>query len=302
MQLLHQEFGDAEMLSCLSGYDLVQNFTKRSKTRFIARRYRACVLNNLVNSQMDQANQINVALAGGATLIACAFALSTYDRWHRRGNPQEFAWTIAMTLFAVGSGALWLAESIGWSIFVFRIFFLAGAVLNVAWLALGTIYLLANKKLGDQIRNTLVVLTAFSVGVIVVAPTKRNLIEGEFPAARELFGVLPRMMAAIGSGVPALVIIAGALWSTWRVLKSQPVNLNESKPRVATSPRRLALGNVLIASGTIVLSASGTLAGRLGKDRAFAVTLLVGLCVLFLGFLVASNSTRKGEKELSPND
>lgn len=251
---------------------------------------------------MDQANQINVALAGGATLIACAFALSTYDRWHRRGNPQEFAWTIAMTLFAIGSGALWLAESIGWSIFVFRIFFLAGAVLNVAWLALGTIYLLANKKLGDQIRNSLVVLTAFSVGVIVVAPTKRNLIEGEFPAARELFGVLPRMMAAIGSGVPALVIIAGALWSTWRVLKSQPVNLNESKPRVATSPRRLALGNVLIASGTIVLSASGTLAGRLGKDRAFAVTLLVGLCVLFLGFLVASNSTRKGEKELSPND
>ena len=48
------------------------------------------------------------------------------------------------------------------------------------------------------------------------------------------------------------------------------------------------LGNLLIAAGTLVLSASGTLAGRLGKDRAFAVTLLVGIVVLFAGFLVAS--------------
>ena len=35
-----------------------------------------------------------------------------------------------------------------------------------------------------------------------------------------------------------------------------------------------SLGNVLIAAGTLILSASGTLAGRLGKDQAFAVTLL----------------------------
>jgi drug/metabolite transporter (DMT)-like permease len=51
-------------------------------------------------------------------------------------------------------------------------------------------------------------------------------------------------------------------------------------------------GNVLIAVGTLVLSASGTLAGRLGKDRAFAVTLLVGIVVLFAGFLVSPSSKR----------
>jgi hypothetical protein len=50
----------------------------------------------------------------------------------------------------------------------------------------------------------------------------------------------------------------------------------------------LVLGNVLIAVGTLILSASGTLAGRLGKDQAFAVTLLAGIVVLFAGFLVAS--------------
>jgi hypothetical protein len=45
-----------------------------------------------------------------------------------------------------------------------------------------------------------------------------------------------------------------------------------------------------------VLSASGTLAGRLGEDRAFAVTLLVGIVVLFSGFLVASTQTNNSQR------
>ena len=246
-------------------------------------------------------DQLNSVLAGSAALVASAFALSTFDRWHRRNQPHELAWTIAMILFAIGSGALWWAEATGWSLFVFRIFFLAGAVLNVAWLALGTIYLLANKKVADHLRNALIILSAFSIGVIISTPTKREIVDGEFPAARELFGVLPRAMAAIGSGIPALVILIGAFWSAWRVLKSQAPNLNSAILRTVTSPKRLAGGNLLIATGTIVLSASGTLAGRLGKDRAFAVTLLVGLCILFIGFLVASNSTRS-QKRLPADD
>jgi hypothetical protein len=55
-------------------------------------------------------------------------------------------------------------------------------------------------------------------------------------------------------------------------------------------PKRLALGNVIIAVATIILSTSGTFAGRLGKDRAFSLTLLVGIVVLFVGFLVASTA------------
>ena len=79
--------------------------------------------------------------------------------------------------------------------------------------------------------------------------------------------------AAVGSGAAALIIVAGAVWSAWR-------------PR--RSGVHLVIGNLLIAVATLILSASGTLAGRLGKDRAFAVTLLTGICVLFAGFLVAT--------------
>ena len=108
-------------------------------------------------------------------------------------------------------------------------------------------------------------------------------------------------MAGVGSVVLALVIIFRALWSTWRVVKSKAPNLKTATQRKVIAPGRLAFGNVFVALGTLVLSASGTLAGRLGKDRAFAITLLVGLCILFVGFLVASNATQS-QKELPANN
>ncbi len=244
-------------------------------------------------------NQTNATLAGTAALVAFAFALITFDRWQLRGQSHDLAWTIAMILFAVGSLALWWAETTGWTLFIFRIFFVSGAVLNVAWLALGTIYLLTSKNTGDRVRKYLTSLSTFSIGVVLIAPAKREIVDGEFPSARQLFGVAPRVLAAVGSGVPALIIIFGALWSTFRVIRKATPTMSQKTVRIVYSPKRLALGNVLVATGTIVLSASGSFAGRLGKDRAFAITLLIGVCILFSGFLVASNSTRVNAKDNS---
>ena len=231
---------------------------------------------------------MNAALAAAATLVACAFALSTLDRWLRRRRPHDLAWTVSLALFALGAGALWWAESVGWGLGAFRVFYLAGAILNVPWLALGTVYLLADRlpfrqnsgrqsgeQFGNRVRGWLILISGFAVGVVLFAPTRAAVTGDELPIGKDVFGVAPRVLAAVGSGLAALIIVAGAVWSVWR-------------PR--RSGRRLLLGNVLIAVGTLILSASGTLAGRLGKDRAFAVTLLIGVCVLFAGFLVATGT------------
>lgn len=230
---------------------------------------------------------MNAALAASATLVAVAFCLSTLDRWLRRRRPHELAWTISLALFALGSLALWWAEATGWSLGSFRVFYMAGAVLNVPWLALGTVYLLAGDRIGHRVRWWLVFLSGLTVGIVLFAPTKTGVSGTELPTGKDVFGVAPRVLAAVGSGVAALVIIAGALWSAWRVWRKRVPSLGAARTVVA--PRRLALGNVIIAVGTLVLSASGSLAGRLGKDRAFAVTLLAGIAALFVGFLVASS-------------
>ena len=235
----------------------------------------------------------NTALAASAALVSIAFGLSTWDRWLRRHRSHELAWTISMVLFAVAALSLWWGEARGWSSTSFRMFFLFGAILNVPWLGLGTVYLLAGKKPGDVVARTLLVFSGFSAGVIVTSPMHGLIDSTTLPKGSEHFDALPRILAAVGSSVPALVIFVGAAWSAWRVVRGATPAFTSSAVRNVTSARMLAMGNVLIAAGAAILSASGAISGRLGADRAFAVTLLTGIVVLFFGFLVASNATRR---------
>lgn len=195
-----------------------------------------------------------------------------------------------MAIFAVAALALWWAEARGWSAASFRIFFAAGAIINVPWLALGTIHLLAGPRAGRITARVLLVFSGFAAGVVAVAPMRAGIAPDELPKGRDLFDALPRVLAAVGSSVPALVIFVGAAWSAWRVVRGGTPAVTASARRTVGSARLLALGNVLVAAGAAILSASGSLAGRLGEDTAFAVTLLTGITVLFAGFLVASNS------------
>ena len=162
-------------------------------------------------------------------------------------------------------------------------------MLNVPWLALGTVYLLAGERVGDRCRSWLLFLSGLATGIVLFAPTRAAVTGGEMPTGKDVFGVAPRCSPLCSPASP-LVIIGGALE---HVAPRAPPSPGAARvARTAGSPRRLVLGNVLIAVGTLILSASGTLAGRLGKDQAFAVTLLAGIVVLFAGFLVASAAPR----------
>ena len=246
---------------------------------------------------------LNAALAAAATLVALAFSISTFDRWLQRRRPHDGAWSFSLLLFAVGSLALWWAEARGWSLSSFRVFFLAGAVLNVPWLALGTVYLLFGIKIGKIVKTWLIGLSGAAVGVLLVAPTKQDQLTGTdvsggaLPQGSEIFGVAPRVFAAVGSGVAALLIIGGAMWSIMRVLRGRLPAVGQAQRQI-TNTRRHVASNTLIAVGTIILSASGTLAGRLGEDRAFAVTLLLGIIVLFAGFLVSASKPVESWRKL----
>jgi hypothetical protein len=226
------------------------------------------------------------ALAATATLVATAFCLSTLERYLARRRPHELAWTISLALFAGASGALWLGAADGWTPAAFRVFFLLGAILNVPWLALGTVYLLAGRAVGDRCRRALSWFSAFATGVVLTTPLTGALPADDLPRGSDVFGLLPRLFAGVCSAGAALVLIAGAIWSAWRVANGRA--RGAAGGPAAVPARRLALGNVLIAVGTLVLSASGTLNARLGAMTAFAVTLVVGITVLFAGFLVAS--------------
>ncbi len=215
------------------------------------------------------------ALAATAALVAVAFAMSTFDRWLVRRQRHELAWTFALGLFALGAAFLWIGASTGWTLPVFRGFYLFGAIVNVPVLAAGTVYLLAGRKAGDRWAAGVALAAAFAAGVVLVAPAHAIADPHVLPQGSDVFGALPRVMAAVGSAGGAMVVLGGALWSAWRYRRG-----------------RMLWSNVLIATGTLVLGASGLLNSVLGEMEAFAVTLLAGVVLLYSGFLVAVTSHR----------
>lgn len=223
---------------------------------------------------------LHTALAAAATLVALAFAMSTFERWLSRRRPHELAWSVALAMFSLASAALATGAALGWGPVTFRLFYLFGAIANVPFLALGTVYLLGRRRTADLCAVAVVMVFAFAAGVVAVAPFTAPLPRGELARGSEVFGPLPRVLAATASGIGALVVIAGAVWSAARV-------------RTA----RLVLANSLIAIGTVVTGASGLLNSVLDEMTGFAVTLVAGISLIFAGFLMATALPRPRRPE-----
>jgi hypothetical protein len=220
------------------------------------------------------------AFAATATVLACLFAMATFQRAAAGRGPHQWAWTVALVLFAAASVALALGVSTGWDTGTYKVFYLCGAILSVPWLALGTVFLLLGGTVGRRVRGWLVFFSGLALGAVLLASVEP--ISGtEIPVGRDTFTqALPRVLAAVASGLGATVIIVGALWSLGRLLGADDV----------PGRGRLALANGLVALGTLVLSSGGLLQGFVGHDEAFALSLAIGIAVIYTGFLVADGS------------
>ena len=219
-----------------------------------------------------------VALAFMATAVSSLFAQAMLVRYTRDHRPQDGAWALALGMFALASAALATGTATGWDNGTFRVFYLFGAVLDVPWLALGTVYLLATPRTARRTRQVLLVVSGFAAGVLLSAPME-TVSGTAIPVGKDLFGALPRVLAAVGSGVGAVVIVGGALYSAVRF----------ARDRSAPGHARLAGANTLIAVGTLVLSSGGLVQGAVGHDEAFTLTLAIGITVIYSGFLLAAS-------------
>lgn len=219
---------------------------------------------------------LHTALASAAALVALAFSMCTFERWLARHRPHELAWSVSLALFSLASAALAAGAALGWGPVAFRLFYLFGAIVNVPFLALGTVYLLGSRPRADRCAVGVVVFSAFAAGVVAVAPFTASLPRNELARGSEVFGPLPRILAASASGLGALVVVAGAVWSAAKVRRA-----------------RVVTANVLIALGTLITGASGLLNSVLDEMTGFAVALVAGITVLFAGFLVATTGPRR---------
>src|SRR5438552_15641207 len=134
------------------------------------------------------------------------------QRWMARRRGHQAAWAIGLAMFAVAAAAGFARQASGATELDYRLFYVFGAILNVAWLALGTMFLLAPR----MARWALWAVIAFTVVALVAVFTSPVDLAKAVDTVRGFEDApLPRILAGIGSGLGSIALIGGALWSAY---------------------------------------------------------------------------------------
>jgi hypothetical protein len=98
-----------------------------------------------------------------AGLVGLAFGAILLKQFADRRRPHQAAWGGALICF--GAAALWEAAGVygGWTPLLYKGYYLLGAILNVGWLGVGTIYVLAPRRWGHLAAAIMGVVTVLAV-------------------------------------------------------------------------------------------------------------------------------------------
>ncbi len=213
--------------------------------------------------------------------VTLAFAVMLYRRYRRRPRPHLLWWTVSMVQGLVASLAYVVAVTTA-SAFFFKLYYLFGALMVAAYLALGSVHLVARPAVARWALYGVLLFTVAGAAGILAAPVDR--------------AALAETAATGGSG--AGVLGSKGLWLAQLVVMNTFGTVGVVLPAlysaVQLARRRAAggfvFGNLLIAAGVLLLAAAGT-AARLGAG-GFWGTMALGYAVAFLGFLAIEGSAR----------
>jgi hypothetical protein len=209
-----------------------------------------------------------------AALVSAAFAVLVLRSWRVRRGPHLAAWSLALAMFGLASLAAALGMLLGWDGPLFRTYYLFGAIVNVPVLALGTVYLLAPRRVAHICTIAVAVLAVgAAVDVFEVGLRTEAFSTAGIPPASEVLPDSIRTLSRIFSFAGFFVVVGGAVWSAARLVRQRAPHL-----------RRLAGANLLIAGGTTVTAAASGFV-RYGRGSIFSIGLLVGVSLMFAGFL-----------------
>jgi len=209
-----------------------------------------------------------------ATAASAAFAIAVLRQYAARRRTHQLAWGVSLAMFALASLALTIGVTAGWTPVGFKVYYLFGAMLNVPWLALGTVSLLARPLARRAYQAGLVLFTAAGTVLLALAEVAGPDLTARVPEGKAFLPVPVRVLAVLGNTVGTLVVVGGAVASGLALRHRRQL-----RPRFE--------GNLLIALG-VLLAAGGGVFAFLDRSDKLAVGLALGASVMYLGFRRAS--------------
>jgi hypothetical protein len=205
------------------------------------------------------------------TVVALAFAWVVYTRWReRRTGPHLLWWAAGILLYGVGTATEASVTLFGWSEFLFRGWYIAGALLGGAPLAQGTVYLMFERRTADRMAVALVAWIVVAAAFVLLTPIDASLVEAHRLSGRVMEWSWVRLFSPFVNTYAAVFLIGGAVVSALRFRRSQGTH-------------HRFIGNVLIAIGALLPGIGGT-ATRMGYTEVLYVMELAGLILIWAGY------------------
>src|SRR5207245_1386738 len=164
------------------------------------------------------------AISLGATVISLAFASLVFAQWLGRRRRYQLAWSLRLGLYGIAAFMQFLAEAYGWSVTVYKIYYLVAAPL-VAVLGIGSVFLVHRRAGIGFALYTVAIFIGFAAAV-AGATVNTNALASAIPVAGT---ALP----ANGSSFSPLSSVPG---SVARLRAARPSTSARSSRR--TRPRR----------------------------------------------------------------
>lgn len=218
---------------------------------------------------------LGVLFAILGALVAAVFCAQLAQQYRTRRRHHALAWSLALGCYATGMVAQAVSFATGWSPVSYAVYWLTGALLSVALLAVGQLHLLdpARAALWWTIGGLAAV---WAIGTMFVSPYDTAVLAeataaGAIPTGALVFeeGLAYAILRPI-TMIGAVIVLGGSLWSGIRTRR---------------------YGILLIALGVFV-SATSTAFQRQGLDDLVAVVLATGVTIMYLGFRAAGRAPR----------
>ena len=222
---------------------------------------------------------LNTLLPFISSVVSFVAAASILRRYAGRRRPYLLLWGIGMIFYGIGGFCEAFNGVFGWNPFIFRVWYLFGAVLVAAWLGQGTVYLLAKPGWAKALMIILLLGSLFAVYKVFTAELDPALMAASGHTGSELSGRAivtdgVRVLTPFFNLYGTLTLVGGAAYSAY-IFWRKRILLHR------------AVGNILIAVGAM-LPAFGGFFSRLQIPGALYLGEFLGIILLFLGFLRAT--------------
>ncbi len=206
-----------------------------------------------------------------AAVVGAAFAVVVGRQYLSRRKPYQAIWALALAMFGVAAAFEAAGQLAGWSDASYKGYYLFGGLLNVGWLGIGSLLLLAPARVGRVAVIVMAAVSLICVVAVLLAHTNPALLKAHVPArgAIDVPAVLP-LITNLGGSV---LLVGGAAWSAWKSFR-------------AGAPRNRVLGLAILAGGAFIVAGGHSYAQTKGTYILQPVSEAIGIVAMFAGYMV----------------